>query len=425
MWARELFRTRVSRSFVRGEETRSSFYLKSGVNGAVGVTPDQREIRRGNKHRAAQSSTSSKVRKSPQAGLPARHEYHQRVTNSDGARSARPSQSPRRKRAANPRKEQESGALPPKVTSGATVALSDSRDQCSITASDRAAAVPATEPPSHSVSSPVTGRRRTPPMEANGCGSKKTRLARGYVRERRSSAPTQLPARSSTKTHTPSDFSTGSSRAITELDRGLSHIGAMAQECHIRNLFTPVYSFDNAAEDMPEDEEDPYDITIANEYPYTNAGSERGPEAAVFPKQLLPVTPPIWAEVRRVGCGRPNHVGNMLSSRDRRCASPLTTSGVFKAVFIIYVMWPKDTFLAGIPLCQFHSGSPPNLADNLIAVIYSTTAEGLSSRMGKGSYVSASIFIEAGSRQRRQSRSPTFKESLQRSSGARRPVRRR
>ncbi|KAN0134053.1 hypothetical protein V8E53_008271 [Lactarius tabidus] len=53
---------------------------------------------------------------------------------------------------------------------------------------------------------------------------------------------------------------------------------------------------------MPEDEEDPYDITIANEYPYTNAGSERGPEAAVFPKQLLPVTPPIWAESRQEVC---------------------------------------------------------------------------------------------------------------------------
>ena len=76
----------------------------------------------------------------------------------------------------------------------------------------------------------------------------------------------------------------------------------MAQECHAHDLFSPVYSFDNVAENMLEDEEGPYDITMASESLFTTyANPENGPEAAVFPKQLLPVTPPIWAEVRWVG----------------------------------------------------------------------------------------------------------------------------
>lgn len=283
----------------------SEIVSDKGVDGAVGVTLDQREIRRVNEHMAARSSTS-KARQSPHVGLTARHKRHQRFTNrggGDGAQSSRPSQLPRRKRAANPRTKRESGALSPKVTSGATIALSDSRDQCSIAPSDRAtdiASVPAPEPPSHSVSDPVTGRRRTRPMEADGYGSKKTRVARRSIQERRFSAPTELPARSSTKTHTISEFA---SPGATELDRSLAHIGAMAQEYHVRDLFTPVYSFDNATEDMPEDEEDPYGITMASEYPPTAyLGWEKGPEAAVFPKQLLPVTPPIWAESRQEVC---------------------------------------------------------------------------------------------------------------------------
>jgi hypothetical protein len=52
-----------------------------------------------------------------------------------------------------------------------------------------------------------------------------------------------------------------SSGAVTELDRSLAHIiGAMAQECHVRELFAPVYSFDPAAENISEDEDDPYDV---------------------------------------------------------------------------------------------------------------------------------------------------------------------
>jgi hypothetical protein len=120
------------------------------------------------------------------------------------------------------------------------------------------------------------------------------------MQERRSSVPSELPARSSANGQTPSNFA--SSGAITELDRDLAHIGAMAQECHVGGLFATVYSFDKAAENNPEDEDDPDDIKMASEY--TSAvyvGLEKEPEAAIFPKQRLPDTciPPIWAQVGR------------------------------------------------------------------------------------------------------------------------------
>ena len=374
------------------------FYVDAGVNGAVGITPDQREIDRGNKRGAAQISRS-KARKSTQKldRLQRANRHRHLVASANrrgaGARNTRPSQLPKNKRAANPRTRPKSSALPPKVTSGATVAFPDSQDQHSVAASDRdagSASAPAPELSSHSVSGPVTARRRTRSMEANGRGSKRTRVARG------SSAPNETLARSSAKTQTPSDLA--GSGPITELDRGLARIGAMAQECHVGGLFASVYSFDNAAENIPEDEDDPYDTTMASEYPSSvYVGLEKEPEAAVFPKQLLPIRPPIWAQVRRVGYGCPNHVGNMVSSHDRKCASPLTPSGAFKVAFIIYTISSKDTFLAGTPPGQFSVGSQPNLADILVAMTFSTTAEGLSFRMGKGFYIPTLMFIEAGS----------------------------
>jgi hypothetical protein len=179
----------------------------------VGVTLEQQAIGTDKMHRVAQSNTRD-----------------------DGVPSSRPSQLPRRKRAANPRTRLEPGVLPKKVTSGATVVLSDSQVQCSIDVSDRAA---------------------------------------------------------------------GSASALIP---------------------------EPPSENILEDE--PYDITMASENP-SIVYVEKEPEAAVFPKQPLLVTPPIWAEVGQVGYDYPNHVGNMVSSHDRKCASPLTTSGAITAVFIM------------------------------------------------------------------------------------------
>ncbi|KAH9036924.1 hypothetical protein EDB84DRAFT_1156137 [Lactarius hengduanensis] len=187
-----------------------------------------------------------------------------------------------------------SGALPPKVTNGGTVAFPVTRDKRSVAASDRdagSASAPAHELPSHPVSGPVPARRRTHSMEDNGRGSKRSRVAR------RSSAPNRHSPHSSAKARTPSG-----SGPITELDRGLARIGAMAQERHVGGLIAPVYSFDNAGETIPEDEDDPNDATLANEYPANVYVGPEEPEAAVFPKQLLPVQPPIWAQSRQEVC---------------------------------------------------------------------------------------------------------------------------
>ncbi|KAH9083644.1 hypothetical protein EDB83DRAFT_2511963 [Lactarius deliciosus] len=198
------------------------------------------------------------------------------------------------------------------------------QDKRSVATSDQnagSASAPASELPSHPVSGPVTARRRTHSMEDNGRGSKRTKVAR------RSSAPNGPSSRPSAKARTPSDLA--SSRSITKLDRGLARIGAMAQERHVGGLIAPVYSFDNAGETIPEDEDDPNDATLANEHPTNVYVGPEEPEAAVFPKQLLPVQPPIWAQE--------------LSRR----------------LFIIYTISLKDTFLAGtLPavILFYHSG---------------------------------------------------------------------
>ena len=272
-------------------------YVDAAVSDAVGVAPVQQDIGPGYKHGAAQSS-SSKARKAARkrVNLSTRSRH---ITNArdSGARNTPPL--PRHERAANPQTKKESGAQPPKVVTDA--AVEDFRDQCTVATPDQAAdsaSAPAPELPSHSTSAPVTGRRRTRSMEANGRGSKKTRVAKASTPQRRSSAHSELPACSSAKRQTPNFASSG---AITELDQGLAHIGAMAQECHVGGPFAPAYSFDNAAENILEDEDDPYNITMASEdHSILYVGPEE-PEAAVFPKRPLPDTciPPIWAQVGR------------------------------------------------------------------------------------------------------------------------------
>jgi hypothetical protein len=128
----------------------------------MGVTLEQQEIGRDKMRRAAQFSFKARKSTLKHVDLPALPEHHQLFANrrSDGVPSSHHSQLRRRKRAANSRTRFESGvtALPTKATSGATIALSDSQDQCSIDVSDRAAGSASTLDlvPSHNhVRSPV------------------------------------------------------------------------------------------------------------------------------------------------------------------------------------------------------------------------------------------------------------------------------
>ena len=180
---------------------------------------------------------------------------------------------------------------------------------------------------------------------------------------------TELRARSSAEKQTPSFTGSG---VITEQDQNLAHIRTMALEYR---LVAPVRS-------------------TATTY----IGPEKEPEAAVILKPPLPDSciPPIWAEVGLVGYSFLNHAINMTSSHDRKCANPLTLSGVFKVAFIMPKVSPKDTFLVGTPPGQLFVALEPNLADKLVAVIYSTRVGGSSSRTGKGFHAPKTMLIEAG-----------------------------
>ena len=80
----------------------------------------------------------------------------------------------------------------------------------------------------------------------------------------------------------------------------------------------PVYSFDNAAENITEFEEE----TLGEDPSTVYVGPEKEPEAPVFPKQSLPVRPPIWAKVNLFRFSQ-IVVGNMidLQSRQEVCES--------------------------------------------------------------------------------------------------------
>ncbi|KAH8992816.1 hypothetical protein EDB86DRAFT_2931004 [Lactarius hatsudake] len=267
-----------------------------GVNDTVGVTPDRRKtILRGSKPGATlfpRSGTRKSIRMLDRFQRVKNHRDSTANENRRGA-GVRPSQLPRH----STRTRLKSGALPSKVTNGGTVTFPVTQDKRSVAASGRdtgSASAPAHELPSHPVSGRVTARRRTHSMEDNGRGSKRTKVAR------RSSAPNGPSSHSSAKARTPSDLA--SSRSVTKLDRGLTRIGAMAQERHVGGLIVPVYSFDNAGETIPDDEDDPNDATLANEHPANVYVGPEEPVAAVFPKQLLPVQPPIWAQSRQEVC---------------------------------------------------------------------------------------------------------------------------
>ncbi|KAI9442321.1 hypothetical protein H4582DRAFT_1927728 [Lactarius indigo] len=268
-----------------------------GVDSAVGVIPDRPKIVRGSKPGATSFPRTGTRKSTRMLDRLQRVKSHRDFTANENRRGAgaHPSQIPGH----NTRTRLKSGALPPKVTSGGTVTLPVTQDRLSVAVSDRdsgSASAPAPELPSHPVSSPVPARRRTRSMEDNGRGSKRTRVTR------RSSAPNGPKAPSPAKTRAPSDLT--SSGPITDLDQdqGLAHIGVMAHGRHVGGPFKLVYSFDNAADNIPEDEDDPYDATIASEYPSNVYVGPEEPEAAVFPKQLLPIQPPIWAQSRQEVC---------------------------------------------------------------------------------------------------------------------------
>jgi hypothetical protein len=137
-------------------------------------------------------------------------------------------------------------------------------------------------------------------------------------------------------------------RTITEPDPGMDHTAAIVHKSHVDGgLPLPAFTFDNAGEKVLEEDVYPYDSTFS-EYPVLSSiGSEKEQQVSRLPRPKLPVTPPIWAQVRRIVCEKDSCY--MAPSLDRKCASPLTTSGVIKVASIIPMKASKDIFSGPTP----------------------------------------------------------------------------
>jgi hypothetical protein len=183
------------------------------------------------------------------------------------------------------------------------------------------------------------------PVDANKRTSKKAGVTTTRPRKRQS-LPDVLPSRQVAKTPPPAEI-TGAG-TIAELDRDMAHIGAMACEYHVGSSAPAFYTFDRVTRECPEDEDDLHDITPTKYHNPSPIELEKVPAVQLPPKPRLPVRPPIWAQVRRLDCGK--NVGYMVSSLDRKYASPLTRSEAFKVASINPTTSLKGIFSEPIPL---------------------------------------------------------------------------
>ncbi len=139
---------------------------------------------------------------------------------------------------------------------------------------------------------------------------------------------------------------------ITEPDQVMDHAVAGVHETHAdRRQSIPPYTFDNVGEEVPEDEDDLYNCILSEHPIFSSIGSEKEKNVSVSSRSPLPVTPPIWAQVWRIICDK--DVCHMVPSLDRKCASPLTTSGATKVASIIPMILSKDIFLGPTPPGQY------------------------------------------------------------------------
>lgn len=165
------------------------------------------------------------------------------------------------------------------------------------------------------------------------------------ARKRRSSALDTL-SRSTGASRTLGEMAEGP--VITESDQVVDHTAAGVPESRVdRRQSLPPFTFDKAREKVPQDEVDPCDFTLSDYPVLLSIGLDEGKNVSQFPRPALPVTPPIWAQVRRFVCGKDDCF--MVPSLDRKCARPLTTSGAIKVASIKPMILSKDIFLEPTP----------------------------------------------------------------------------
>ena len=170
---------------------------------------------------------------------------------------------------------------------------------------------------------------------------KASRTTTKRARKRRTSALNKS-SRSTDVSQTLGEMAEG--RVISEPDQVMDHTAAGVTESRDGKQSLPPFTFDNAGEEVPEDEGDHCDCTLSD---YPVLGLEEEKHVSQLPKPPLPVTPPIWAQVRRIVCRKENCY--MVPSLDRKCARPLTTSEAIKVASITTMILSKDIFLGPIP----------------------------------------------------------------------------
>jgi hypothetical protein len=180
---------------------------------------------------------------------------------------------------------------------------------------------------------------------ADDHAQKAARTTKKPARKRRCSALNAL-SRSTSASRTLGKTAEG--LVITESDQVVDHTAAGVPESRVdRRQSLPPFTFNKAGEEVPEDEVDPRDCTLSDYPVLLSVALDEEKGVTQIPRPAPPVTPPIWAQVRRIVYGKNNCF--MVPSLDRKCARPLTTSGAIKVASINPMILSKDIFLGPTP----------------------------------------------------------------------------
>jgi hypothetical protein len=252
-----------------------------------------------------------------------------------------PGRKRRRKQMPTPFTGLELSASPSNVTDSAPASTPETR---------QAVAVPyGPEPDKLSNPSRIPDSATTWPQSESCPAGANKRTSKKCVTTPRSRKRQSLPSCLVAKTPPPAEITGGGT--IAELDRDMTHIGAKACEYHVGSSTPAFYTFDRVTREYPEDENDLHDCTPTECRNISPIELEKVPAVQLPPKPRLPVRPPIWAQVRRLDYRKT--VGYMVSSLDRKYASPLTRSEAFKVASIMPTTSLKGIFSGPIPLGHF------------------------------------------------------------------------
>lgn len=134
-----------------------------------------------------------------------------------------------------------------------------------------------------------------PPERASRKSTKPSRKSR--------SSALNISSRSADASQTLGKMAEG--RVTAEPDQVVDHTVTGVPESRMdRKRSLPPFTFENVGEDVPEDEDEPCDCSLSDYPIISSIGLEEKKNARQLPRPLLPVTPRIWAQVRRIFCGK-------------------------------------------------------------------------------------------------------------------------